>query len=398
MATYFAQSTANINAANVWNTAVNGSGSYLTWPPASGDVLVANNKTITVNVDTNLGATGQVRNDTTGGATDGGGFTLSSGVTLTANVYAGDTGTRCVGAASGTSTVTGNVYGGSGTNSDGVSITSSASITINGDVTGGSGTTCYGLRAANTSTVTINGNVIGGSVAGNTGVYFNSLGTLTVTGNVSCTVTEGIRNNTGGTVNLNGTVTGGLSTANCVYNVVGGVMKITGNVIGGSASGAYGVNNGGTGNTNITGNVTGGSINTAQAVRNSFTGTVTLTGNAIGDIGPGVVNTVGGTASISGYVQASLSSPGATNSLQGILRVGETRSASNGRGAVTGAFRYISTTALIAKPYDTTGPLTMKPVGAFTLPAEADVRQGVAFGADKTGTLAGSNRHTRMAG
>ena len=97
MAVYYAQATANINAANVWNTAANGSGTYITHGDlVSGDVLMANNRTITVNVDTNLGGTGQVRNDTTGGATAGGFFDLAAGITLTANAYGGGTGSQCV--------------------------------------------------------------------------------------------------------------------------------------------------------------------------------------------------------------------------------------------------------------------------------------------------------------
>lgn len=92
MATWYARQTANIDAVGVWNSAANGSGSWLTWPPAPGDVLMANGFTITVNVSAiNLGATGQVRNDTTGGAAGGGRFALANNLILTANVYAGGT-------------------------------------------------------------------------------------------------------------------------------------------------------------------------------------------------------------------------------------------------------------------------------------------------------------------
>lgn len=55
--------------------------------PGAGDVAVANTRTVTVNVSVTCT---EIRNDTTGGATAGGSFSLSDGITLTGNVYAGD--------------------------------------------------------------------------------------------------------------------------------------------------------------------------------------------------------------------------------------------------------------------------------------------------------------------
>ena len=68
MTVYYAQqSSVNINASNVWYTTANGSGgSYLTWPPAAADVLMANGKTaITINVNTTVA---ELRTDNANGA------------------------------------------------------------------------------------------------------------------------------------------------------------------------------------------------------------------------------------------------------------------------------------------------------------------------------------------
>jgi hypothetical protein len=162
MATWFARQSTNINAANVWNSAANGSGSWLTWPAASGDVLMANSFTITVNISTNLGATGEIRNDTTGPATAGGRFALDAGVTLIANVYAGGTAVTqgCVGLLDGDATVIGDVYAGTGCHGARNSPTGTGLLTIIGTAYGndyGPGSTgitagIYGAVNASTTT------------------------------------------------------------------------------------------------------------------------------------------------------------------------------------------------------------------------------------------------------
>jgi hypothetical protein len=105
---------------------------------------MANSFVVTVNASVTCD---EVRNDTTGGATAGGRFSLSSGVTLTADVYAGGTANAsgCVSASTaGSSGIIGNVYAGTG---------------------------CIGARNGGTQTFTIVGTVYGnGYGPGSTGI------------------------------------------------------------------------------------------------------------------------------------------------------------------------------------------------------------------------------------
>lgn len=119
--------------------------------PGAGDVAVANNFVVTVNASVTCA---EVRNDTTGGATAGGSFALSNGVTLRANVFAGGTtvAAGCVGLASGSATIVGNVTAGSA---------------------------CHGARNAGTGTLTISGIVTGNDYGpGSTGQTANIFGAV----------------------------------------------------------------------------------------------------------------------------------------------------------------------------------------------------------------------------
>jgi hypothetical protein len=204
MATYYARKAGNINATDVWATTPSGTASAVTF--ATGDVLMANSFAITVNVDTNLGATGQVRNDTTGGATAGGGFTLSNGVTLTANVFVGSVaGAICVnfsGVSGNTASIVGNCTGGSnnaaavqnsstgvlnitghctgGTATPGAQNFSTGVINITGNCTGGSGASAFGAQNFSTGVINITGNCTGGSITGAVGANNASTGTLLI--------------------------------------------------------------------------------------------------------------------------------------------------------------------------------------------------------------------------
>ena len=222
MANLFAQNTANWDSASMWNTVANGSGSYQT--PGASDVCMANGKTATVNINVTVA---EVRTDTTGGATTGGGFILSNGVTLTANCYAGST--VCV------------AYNGT--------VGNSASIV--GNLVGGSSGTSHGANNANT-------------------------GTLNVTGNSNA---RGATNSSTGTLNFTGTATGGSSfNANGIENnYSSGTLAITGSVVGGVAG--HGAYNGSTGPITISGNATGGKGGHGCYVNS--TGAVTISGYAI---------------------------------------------------------------------------------------------------------------------
>lgn len=211
MATWFAQnSSVNINSVNQWNSAANGSGSWLTWASLDpSDILVANGKTsITINVNTTCA---RLTTAATGG-TAGGGFILSSGITLTAAVEGGST--TCVTLSSGSATIVGNIT--TSVFAGAVVVSSTGTLTVTGNVTGGSGN-AIGITNSSTGTVNITGNVTGGS----------------------STNTFGVSNASTGTVNVTGTVTGGTSWLSSGITNGTGTITITGNVFAGSGSGAH---------------------------------------------------------------------------------------------------------------------------------------------------------------
>jgi hypothetical protein len=340
MAVWFARQTANINAANVWNAASDGSGAWLTWPPAAGDILMCNSFTLTVNVDVLLGPTGELRNDNANGATAGGYFAVGSTRTITGNVYAGSTGIRCL-----------------------QGVNSSSNITLTGNAYGGTATNVYGVNLS-AGTLTMVGNAYGGTATGAAGVYCTA-GTFVFTGN-------GYGDATGAAtgIQLSGTLT---------------TVTITGDMYGGGVTNAFGLGmSSGTPTINMTGNAYGGTV--APGVSNAAVQqTFNLTGNAIAGTGSaafGVTNAAAGVVSVSGYAQATNTVSAVSNSGQGVVTIGETRSASNGRGAVVGAFRYASATAAKSMPYTVSeGQIGMTVLDvAAIVPAESDVRLSVVYG------------------
>jgi len=243
MATYYARKAGNINASDVWATTPSGTAAAVTF--AAGDVLMANSFAITVNVSTDLGATGQVRNDTTGGATAGGSFTLSNGVTLTANVFGGSTAAVATVVFSGTSgnsaQIVGNCLGGSGSSSFAASNTSSGILNISGNCTGGSNGA--GVNNNSTGTINITGTCTGGTF--NPGAQNNSTGTMNITGNCLGSVgnnSTGASNVSIGTLNITGTCTGGTS-APGANNASTGTMLINGTIQASEFTGGVGGTN-----------------------------------------------------------------------------------------------------------------------------------------------------------
>jgi hypothetical protein len=230
MATWFAQnSSVNIDSVNQWNSAANGSGSWLTWASlGASDILVANNKSsITINVSFTCAT---ITTAATGG-TAGGGFLLAAGVTVTANVVS-DSGV-CI-----NRTATG------------------AESFIVGNVTGG---TANGVHNNSASTISITGNVLGGTSG--FGIRNETTGVINVTGNVTAAGTYGIANITTGSINITGNVTGGSGAGgggSGVYNVATAVVTITGNVTGGTGESSYGVRSDSTGTISISGSITAG--------------------------------------------------------------------------------------------------------------------------------------------
>lgn len=245
MANYFARKAGNIDATDVWATTPTGTAADVWSTFTSSDVLHANSFAITVNVDTTVG---EVRNDNANSAAAGGAFTLSNGVTLTANVFAGTA--ICVlfsGGAGNSATIVGNVTGGSmvgGNNLHGADNISSGTLNITGNVTGGStSNTAFGARNSSTGTLNITGNVTGGSAGiSSQGAVNNSTGTLTITGNVtggSVVGANGASNSSTGTLTITGSATAGANAVGVINSSTGilNVIRAVGNDWGIGATG-----------------------------------------------------------------------------------------------------------------------------------------------------------------
>jgi hypothetical protein len=389
MATYYARKTGNINAADVWATTPAGTAAAVTF--ASGDVLVANSFTVTVNVSTDLGSTGEVRNDNINSATAGGSFTLADGVTLTANIFAGSTATACVnqtGTASGT--IVGNSRGGtSASNGHGINKTSSGTLSLTGNMTGGTTALQNGLSMT-AGTVNLTGNMTGGSSG--SGGAANSAG-------VSIS---------GGTLNvLSGTATGGTANGVSGLYVSGGTVNFTGNSVGSSTAAlttSHGITNAGTGTVTLNGNATGGnqaSGGGGLGIVNSSTGTVVVNGNAIGgSVLAGASNTSTGTITVKRAIgnaygpgnTAGLSSAvGASNTGLGVLEVQEIEFGAYGQSPVSGTgirLKKANTNVAVFNYCDTAGAKTLIDATAnAAMPADTDVRSGVSYA---SGALSGS--------
>jgi hypothetical protein len=332
MAIYYARKSGNINASDVWATTPSGTAAAVTF--AAGDVLMANSFTVTVNVSTNLGATGEVRTNNAHGATNGGGFTLSNGITLTANCHAGST--TCITTAS-SATIYGNGFGGVSYGSAAFYNNGNGTLTIYGDITGGTGDTATGaVNQQNGGTLTIYGNVIPNASANNgSGVANNGTGTVNITGNVTGRGFNGrgAINSVGGRINIYGNVTGGNNAANSfgVRNESTGTIYIQGNVTGGSNSAAFGASNASTGNITIIGLCNGSG--SAVGCRNEVGGTITITGAATGgttSTAYGLQNAGVGIVTINGSAIGGTAANGARNESTGIIRL--TRAVGNAFG------------------------------------------------------------------
>jgi hypothetical protein len=378
MANYFARKAGNINATDVWATTPSGTAADVWSTFTSADVLHSNNFAITVNVATTVGT---VRNDNANSATAGGSFTLSNGVTLTANAVAGSTAV-CV------------VFAG----------TSGNSATLIGNVTGGSGATIHGVSNTSTGTLTITGNCTGGSGTNASGANNNSTGTLTITGNctgASATGAHGASNNSGGTLTITGNCTGGsVGSAHGASNTSTGTLTITGNCTGGSATNASGANNNSTGTLTITGNCTGGSTGTAYGATNNSTGTLTINGNAIGsDNANGANNASTGILNVTRAIGndwgigsvGKVSVAGVNSSVAGAqTRVDELEFGLLGQAPVLGAISVPDKTSNVCLVHRlSTSKKTLFDPSASTGQAnEADVRFGTSYAlGNKTGTL-----------
>ena len=382
MATYYARKAGNINAADVWATTPAGTAAAVTF--ASGDVLVANSFTVTVNVSTDLGSTGELRNDNINSATAGGLFTLADAVTLTANIFAGSTGTACVnqtGTASGT--IAGNSRGGT-------------------SLSGG-----HGISKASTGSLSVTGNMTGGLTGGQNGISI-SAGIVNLTGNITggpsgsggATNTAGVVLS-GGTLNvLSGTATGGTSNGVAGLYVSGGTVNFTGNAVGSSTMGvttAPGIMQAGVGTVTLNGNAIGGNQSSGGGgtgiTNSSLNGMVIINGNAIGGPAqPGALNSstgymfvkrATGNAYGPGNTAGLAAMVGAANSGLGVIEIEQLEFGAYGQSPVSGTgirLKKASTNVAVFNYCDTAGAKTLIDATAnAAMPAATDVRSGVSY-------------------
>jgi hypothetical protein len=351
MATYYARKAGNIDGNDVWATTPSGAAGAVTF--ASGDVLVANSFAVTVNVTTNLG-TGTVTNDNRDGATQGGSFTLSNGVTLTANVVAGNAAsTNCVNfntSAPASAAIVGNVTaGGGGASAVGVANGSTGALTITGTVTGGSSSSSFGVNNITTGSLVVVGNCVGGSNTACAGVNNASTGPVTITGNC----------------------TGGSSTDR-----------------------GHGVRNAQSSNTVfITGTCTGGTNAASHGASNESGGTITITGTAVGAAGIGANNLSTGTMTVTRAKGGPLntSNVGVGSPSSGSTSVLEVEYGDLGASPTSGAIRFTANTSNVALLYiPSAAKKTLVDANAGGLmPAASNVRSGVVYnGGNSTGTCA----------
>lgn len=291
MTTWYAQnSSVNIDSVNQWNSAANGSGSWLTWASlAAGDILVANGKTsITINVNTTCALLTTLAT----GGTGGGGFILSPGITLTASVTAQTSTciTRSAGGAD--AAIIGNIDGTANTTGvPAVLNSSTGNITVTGNVSGTNGTNSPAVQNSSTGVITVIGNATAGSSSsgGGSGVSNTGAGTVYITGNCvgsssSFSACHGVLNSSTGTVIVTGNCTGGSGSSSSSHGIMNnstGTVTVTGNVTGGLSTTSFGILNVSTGRVNINGNICASAIN--SAIQNTAGGSFLVNGNAICD-------------------------------------------------------------------------------------------------------------------
>ena len=344
MATYYARKAGNINAADVWATTPTGTASNLFPTFTNADVLMANSFTITVNVSTTVA---EVRNDITGGATVGGTFALTDGVTLSANVFTGTSG------------------------SAGVSLSSTSSASVNGNITVPSTSNGIGVQHSGTGVLTISSTSISAGL--NTAVSASS-------GTVNCTatnITAGNGTNCHGitalVANVNASQITGGSNSNCVGVNVTSAGTITGLLVGGSNATAYGANTPTSGTLTITGSARGG---TQGAGVNNTSGVLNIT-RAIGNgFGAGSV----GSSAVAGVSSGQNSQTNIEQIEYGIL----------GQSPTSGPIRLkkANTNVAVFNLCDTAGSKTLIDATAnAAMPAASNVRSGVSYA---SGALTGS--------
>ena len=150
---------------------------------------------------------------------------------------------------------------GTGTAGGGFALSGSTAVAITADLTAGT-TAC--LTSTHTGTGA-NGVTITGAVTGGSGSY-----------------AYGAVNQNPGTLTITGAVTGGSGAgAHGALNQSTGTLTITGAVTGGSVANAFGARNNGTGTLTINGTVAASSTARAFGVYNNSTGVITVIGSLV---------------------------------------------------------------------------------------------------------------------
>ena len=393
MATKYAQANANYSAV-VWLDAPAGS---VTTAPGATDTAEANGKTIAINVNVTCAAA----TNTLGGA-----FTLTNGVTLTANVVAGIA--ACVGfsaASPAVANVNGSSLGGTTFNSDGIVNNGSGTLLQTGNSTGGSAPGYCANGSANRANGTFytTGTATGGPgnqnyyAYENCGIYNASNGTFIHTGNVvgnSVYSDEGARNNSSGSMTINGDATGVVGAG--AINYLGGSMTITGSATGGTG-GASGATNFSTGPMycgRAVGNDRGiGGMSTAAAygvVSNLYNSLTTVGSIRYGTNGmsptAGVVKVVNSTANTAVVIRSdtgaakTLTDPAATVDFPGVGNVRFGTSFSNGNLTGTCHIPAAGSVALGVATDNTVGTAVLTAanvqtaIGGATIPAAMEAQ------------------------
>ncbi len=211
MTTWYAQnSSVDINSANEWNDAADGSGNWLTWASLGDtDILCANGKTaIAINVDVPTCVRLSTAAEGTGAA--GGGFTLTmaaSARTIAAAILAGTTPCVVVSNATNRLTVTGKITGGDSAAAYGVSFGSQApkiDVVGNYETKGGTNATAYAVHSmGGTGNPTFGGPV---TAATSPAVYVDttSAETISVSGTLTSTTVPAVVANGAATLILSG--------------------------------------------------------------------------------------------------------------------------------------------------------------------------------------------------
>jgi hypothetical protein len=239
MANYFARKAGNINATDVWATTPTGTAADVWSTFTSSDVLHSNNFAITVNVDTTVG---EVRNDNANSANQGGSFTMSGGVTLTADIFAGGSNAACVLMSANNASVVGNAQAGTANGANAIRIDGTNTQTITGNLTGGGTGNACGARQVAASIVNITGNITGGSGPSGFGVESTSAGTVNITGDCTGGAIPAVNNNSTGTITITGSAIASNTAVGAINASTGilSVIRAVGNTFGIGAAGGVG--------------------------------------------------------------------------------------------------------------------------------------------------------------